>query len=93
MGRKIDERVAIDSPRNMIYRDHFSTQEFGTNHAWKKKDYSWVKLRLRAHKKVPCDDPNVIDGLRPTAPAIYGGLLRVEKRRPVSALECLIVTR
>jgi len=64
MGRKIDERVAIDSPRNMIYRAHFSTQEFGTNHAWK-EDYSWVKLRLRAHKKAPCDDPNVTEEPRP----------------------------
>lgn len=57
MGRKIDKRVIVDSSKEVIYKAHFFAQEFEMNYALKKKDYYWVKLRLRHHKGVLHDDP------------------------------------
>ena len=82
MGRKIDKRVIIDSPKQVIYKAHFFAQEFEMNYALMKKDYFWVKMRLRAHKKVLCDDPNLPDELRPVAQVIYDKFLQIEKEDP-----------
>ena len=59
-----------------------SAQEFEMDYALRKKDYFWVKLRLRAHKKVLHDDPNLPDELRPVAQQIYEKFLQIEKEDP-----------
>ncbi len=33
MGRKIDKRVIVDSPKEVIYKAHFFAQEFEMNFA------------------------------------------------------------
>jgi len=82
MGRKIDKRVIVDSPKEVIYKAHFFAQEFEMNYALKKEDYFWVKLRLGHHKKVLDDDPNLPEDLRPVAQAIYARFLKTEKEDP-----------
>jgi len=82
MGRKIDKCVIVDSPKEVIYRAHFFAQEFGMNYAPKKNDYYWVKLRLRHHKGVLYDDPNLPDELRAVAQTIYDKFLQIEKEDP-----------
>ncbi len=82
MGRKIDKRVIVDSPKEVIYTAHFFAQEFEMNYALKKKDYYWVKLRLRHHKGVLYDDPNLPDELRSVAQTIYDKFLQIEKEDP-----------
>ena len=82
IGRKIDKRVIVDSPKKVIYRAHFFTQEFEMNYALKKKDYYWIKLRLRGHKGVIDDDPNLPDELRPVAQTLYDRFLQIEKEDP-----------
>ena len=82
MGRKIDKHVIVDSPKEMIYKAHFFAQEFEMNYALMEKDYFWVKLRLRHHKKVLDDDPNLPKELRPVAQAIYDRFLQIEREDP-----------
>lgn len=82
MGRKIHKRVIIESPKEVIYKAHFFAQEFEMDYALKKKDYFWVKIRLRDHKKVLFDDPNLPDELRPVAQSIYDKFLQIEKEDP-----------
>ncbi len=81
-GRKIDKRVIVDSPKKVIYEAHFFAQEFEMNYALEKKDYFWVKLRLRHHKGVLRDDTNLPDELRPVAQTIYDKFLQIEKEDP-----------
>jgi len=82
IGKKINKHVIVDSPKETIYKAHFFAQEFEMNYALTKKDYYWVKLRLRDHRKVLCDDPNLPDDLRPVAQAIYDKFLQIEKEDP-----------
>ncbi|MCW4021017.1 MAG: hypothetical protein NWF14_07320 [Candidatus Bathyarchaeota archaeon] len=78
-GRKIDKRVIVESPKEVIYKAHFFAQELEMDYALMKKDYSWVKTRLRDHKKVLCDDPNLPDEMRPVAQTIYDKFLQIEQ--------------
>jgi hypothetical protein len=82
MGRRIDKRVLVDSPKEVTYRAHFFAQEFEMNFALNKNDYYWVKLRLRHHKGVLYDDPNLPDELRTVAQSIYDKFLQIEKEDP-----------
>jgi transposase len=82
IGIKINKRVIVDSPKETIYNAHFFAQEFEMNYALAKKDYYWVKLKLRDHRRVLCDDPNLPDELRPVAQAIYDKFLQIEKEDP-----------
>lgn len=82
MGRKIDKCVIVDSPKEVIYKAHFFAQEFEMDYAVKKKDYAWMKIRLRAHKKVLHDDPNLPDEMRLVAQTIYDKFLQIEKEDP-----------
>jgi len=84
MGREIDKRVIIDSPKEIRYKAHFFAQEFEMNYAMAKKDYFWVKIRLRDHKKVLDTDPDLPLELRRTAQNIYNKFLKVEKEDPYS---------
>ena len=65
MGRHIDKRVIVDSPKTVIYEDHFKAMELELEYALFKKDYYWVKVRLKQHKEsVLEDDPNLPESLR-----------------------------
>jgi len=71
MGRRIDKRVIVESPKTVIYEAHFYAQEFEMDYALIKKDYSWLRHRLKHHKSVVFDDPNLPDSMRPRALEIY----------------------
>ena len=82
MGRKIGKRVIVNSPKEVIYKAQFFAQEFEINYALRKKDYAWVKIRLRQHKRVLMDDPNLPDDMKPVAQMIYDKFLAIEKEDP-----------
>jgi hypothetical protein len=72
MGRQIDKRVIVGSPKTTIYDAHFTAMELELGYALFKKDYFWVKIRLRQHKEsVLEDDPNLPETLRSRGEAIY----------------------
>lgn len=72
MGRTINKRVIVESPKTMIYEAHFTAMEFELNYALFKKDYSWIKTRLEQHKaSVLEDDPHLPEELRPRGNAIF----------------------
>jgi hypothetical protein len=72
MGRRIDKRVIVDSPKTVIYKAHFRAMELELEYALFKKDYFWVKARLKQHKEsVLEDDPNLPESLRPRGEEIF----------------------
>jgi len=82
MGRKIDKRVIVDSPKAVIYKAHFFAQELEMDYAFKKKDYTWLKLRIGHHKLVLLDDPNLPENLKPRAQEIYDKFKKFENSTP-----------
>lgn len=71
MGRTIDRRVIVDSPKTMIYDAHLTALEKELEYALHGKDYAWVKIRLRQHKESLLeDDPNLPKQMRPRAESI-----------------------
>jgi len=82
MGRRIDKRVIVESPKTVIYKAHFYAQEFEMNYALIKKDYSWLRHRLKHHKSVVFDDPNLPDSMRHRALEIYRKFKRFENIAP-----------
>jgi hypothetical protein len=72
MGRRIDKRVIVDSPKTVVYQAHFKAIELELEHAMFKKDYFWVKIRLKQHEdSVLEDDPNLPESLRPRGEEIF----------------------
>lgn len=72
MGKTIDKRVVVDSPRTTVYEAHFTAMELELTYALFRKDYFWMKMRLRQHKEsVVEDDPNLPESLRPRAEEIF----------------------
>ena len=72
MGRTIDKRVIMDSPRTDIYTAHFAAMETELSYALQKGDTYWAKWRLKGHKtSVLDDDPNLPEELRPRAEEIF----------------------
>ncbi|MEM3698213.1 MAG: hypothetical protein QXQ94_12110 [Candidatus Bathyarchaeia archaeon] len=72
MGLTIDKRVIVDSPKTVIYDAHLTAMETELKYALHKKDYFWVKIRLRQHKEsVLEDDPNLPEEMRPRAETIF----------------------
>jgi len=72
MGRSIDKRVIVNSPRTMIYDAHLAAMEMELKYVLNKGDTYWAKIRLRQHKEsVLDDDPNVPEELRPRATKIF----------------------
>ncbi len=72
MARTIDKRVIVDSPKTVIYDAHLTAMETELEYALHKKDYFWVKIRLRHHKEsVLDDDPNLPEEMRPRAEALF----------------------
>ena len=71
MGKTINKRVIVDSSKITIYAAHFMAIEKELEYALHKRDYAWVKNRLRQHKEsVLEDDPNLPQEMRPRAEAI-----------------------
>jgi hypothetical protein len=84
MGRKIDKRVIVDSPKTVIYKAHFKAMELELQYAMFKKDYFWVKVRLKQHKEsVLEDDPNLPESLRPRGEEILHKFSNLVKNRNI----------
>jgi hypothetical protein len=82
MGRTIDKRVIVDSPKNVIYEAHFNAMECELNYALHKRDYYWVKFRLRQHKESVLDnDPNLPKEMRPRAEALFEEFRKAVQKR------------
>jgi len=82
MGRSIDKRVIVDSPKTVIYDAHLTAMETELNYALNKRDYFWVKIRLRQHKEsVLDDDPNLPEEMRPRAETILEKFHKVIQNR------------
>ena len=72
MGRTINKRVIVDSPKTTVYAAHFTAMETELNHALQKGDTYWARFRLKQHKtSVLDDDPNLPQELRPRAEEIF----------------------
>jgi len=86
MGRTIDKRVIVDSPKTVIYDAHLTAMETELNYALYKKDYFWVKIRLRQHKESVLDnDPNLPEEMRPRAETLFEKFRKViQNRRKIS---------
>jgi hypothetical protein len=84
MRRIIDKRVIVDSPKTVIYKAHFKAIELELQHAMLKKNYFWVKVRLKQHKEsVLEDDLNLPESLRPRGEEILHKFSNLVKNRNV----------
>jgi hypothetical protein len=84
MGRIIDKQVIVDSPKTVIYEAHFKAMELELEYALFKKDYFWVKFRLKQHKEsVLEDDPNLPESLRPRGEEIFHKFSNLVKNRNI----------
>jgi len=84
MGRIIDKRVIVDSPKTVIYKAHFRAMELELEYALFKKNYFWVKVRLKQHKEsVLEDDPNLPESLRPRGEEIFHRFTNLVKNRNI----------
>lgn len=83
MGRTIDKRVIVDSPKTVIYDAHLTAMEVELRYALNKRNYFWVKIRLKHHKEsVLDDDPNLPEEMRPRAETIFERFCRAVKYKP-----------
>ncbi len=84
MGRIIDKRVIVDSPKTVIYEAHLKAMELELEYALFKKDYFWIKVRLKHHKEsVLEDDPNLPESLRPRGEEILHKFNNLVKNRNI----------
>jgi len=79
-GAAIDTRVAVDSPKELIYTAHFIAMEFELDYALGKEDYFWLKLRLGHHHAVLTHDASMPESMKPRAQEIWD---KFEKYRDV----------
>jgi len=70
MGRTIDKRVLVESPKIAVYTAHFMAMERELDYALLRKDYFWLKIRLKHHFLVLTDDPHLPEEMRPRGEAI-----------------------
>jgi len=86
MGRKIDKRVIVDSPKTVIYKAHFKAMELELKYAIHKKDYYWTKFRLKQHREsVLEDNSNLPESLRSRGEEIYRKFSNLVKDRNISS--------
>lgn len=72
MSKTINKRVIVDSPKTAIYDAHLTAMETELEYALQKKDFFWVKIRLRHHNgSLLEDDPYLPQEMRPRAKALY----------------------
>ena len=82
MGRTIDKRVLVDSPKTVIYDAHLTAMQTELDYALYKRDYFWVKIRLRQYKEsVLDDDPNLPKEMIPRAEKLFEKFRRVIQSR------------
>jgi hypothetical protein len=80
LGRTISKRIIVDSSKATIYEAHFTAMELELSYALFKKDYFWIRVRLKQHKdSVLDDDPNLPEALRPREGAILAKFSNLEK--------------
>ena len=80
IGRRIDKRVIMETPKIPFYTAHFDAMETELKYALYKRDTFWARIRLRQHKEsVVDDDPNLPEELRPRAKEIYEKYRRLAK--------------
>jgi hypothetical protein len=88
MGRRIDKRVIMETPRVPFYAAHLNATETELKYALWKGDTYWARIRLRAHREsVLKDDPNLPEELRPRAEEIcekYRRLAKQASEQPVT---------
>lgn len=70
-GKKIDKRVIMDSPRELIYIVHFTAMEFELDYLKNQGETEILNKRLHAHYKVLTTDPNLPDSMKPKAYEIW----------------------
>jgi hypothetical protein len=51
MGRTIDKRAIVDSPKMMVYDAHLTAMETELEYALRKDDTFWANIRLRQYKE------------------------------------------
>jgi len=82
MGRIINSRVIMDSPKTIIYEAHLIALEKELEYALYRKDYSWIKIRLRQYKESILEsDSNLPVHMKPKAEAIYEKFLKVVQKK------------
>jgi hypothetical protein len=70
IGRMINKRTIMESPKSMIYKAHFTAMEYELNYALLKRNHSWMRTRLEQHKLVLVDDPHLLEELKLQGKAI-----------------------
>jgi len=87
MGQTIDKRVIVDSPKTIIYDAHLTAMEIELNYALYKRDYFWVKIRLRQHKEsILENDPNLPEEMRPRAEKLFEKFRKVYTKQKKDCL-------
>ena len=80
LGLTIDKQVIVDAPKTTIYEAHLTAMETELNYALYKRDYFWVKIRLKQYKEsILNDDPNLPEEMRPRAEALFAKFCRIGK--------------
>jgi hypothetical protein len=80
IGRRIDKRVIMETPKIPFYTVHFGAMETELKYALYKRDTFWARIRLRQHKESVLDnDPNLPEELRPRAEELYEKYRRLTK--------------
>jgi hypothetical protein len=80
IGRRIDKKVIMETPKVLIYRAHLNAIEIELEYALCKRDTYWAKFRLRQHKEsVLDDDPNLPEEMRPRAEEIFNKYRKLAK--------------
>ena len=79
--RTIDKRVLVDSPKTVIYDAHLTAMQTELDYALYKRDYFWVKIRLRQYKESVLDDPNLPREMRSRAEKLFEKFRRVIQNR------------
>ncbi|MFQ6068396.1 MAG: hypothetical protein ACE5KD_02520 [Candidatus Bathyarchaeia archaeon] len=71
MGRTINKQTIMKTPKTTIYEAHFTAMEYELNYALLRREYSWIRERLKQHKLVLIDDPCLPEKLKPRGEAIF----------------------
>lgn len=80
MGRIINKKVIVGSPKMVIYEAHLKAMETELMYALYKKNYFWIKIRLRQYKESVLDnDPNLPKKLKPKAEALLEKFSKIVK--------------
>ncbi|MCD6470505.1 hypothetical protein J7L29_06880 [Candidatus Bathyarchaeota archaeon] len=82
MGKRIDKRVIVNSPKTVIYDAHFTALEKELSCALRRKDYSWIRTRLGQYKEsVLNGDPNLPEEMRFRAESIFNKFRKLIQRK------------